>query len=118
MSQFTQQREQFQSEPGKDYYTDLRPELSRGIAWRMGEGRFLVITVTTAGPKSHGSVFETKEGLRFIVAPATTLQEAESKLASAAPGAKIFAVRPHFSMPAPDWIAADPSFWAVSRGQQ
>ncbi|HYL55646.1 MAG TPA: hypothetical protein VEU73_08740 [Gemmatimonadales bacterium] len=40
---------------------------------------------------------------------------AELKLAEAREqGARIFAVRPNWSMPAPEWVAADPDFWRVA----
>lgn len=115
MNQFTQKRAPFQSEPGKDGFSNYHPELSHGVPWSMGQGRFLVIVVTKGNPQSDGTVFETEEGVRFIVTPAQTRAEANAKLSSAGPGAKIFAVRPHFSMPAPEWVAADPLFWSSSR---
>jgi hypothetical protein len=111
MNQFTQQRAPFQSEPGKESFSNYYPELSHGLPWSMGRGRFLVIVVTKGNPQSDGTVFETEEGMRFIVTPAETRAEANAKLCSAGPGAKIFAVRPHFSMPASEWVAADPLFW-------
>jgi len=114
MNQFTQQRAPFQSEPGKDSFSNYHPELSHGLPWSMGRGRFLVIVVTKGNPQSDGTVFETEEGMRFIVTPAQTRAEANGKLSSAGPGAKIFAVRPHFSMPASEWVASDPSFWGSS----
>jgi hypothetical protein len=73
-----------------------------------------VIVVTKSDPQNNGTVFETEEGVRFIVTPAQTRAEANAKLSSAGPGAKIFAVRPHFSMPASEWVASDPSFWGSS----
>jgi len=114
MNQFTQQRAPFQSEPGKDGFSNYHPELSHGIPWSMGQGRFLVIVVTKGNPQSDGTVFETEEGTRFIVTAAQTRAEANAKLSSAGPGAKIFVVRPIFSMPAPEWVAADPLFWGSS----
>jgi len=114
MNQFAQQRAQFQSEPGKDGFANYHPELSHGVPWSMGHGRFLVIVVTKGKPQSDGSVFETEERVRFIVTPAQTRAEANAKLSSAGPSAKIFAVRPHFSMPAPEWVVADPLFWGSS----
>jgi len=114
MSRFTQQRDPFQSEPGKDAYSYYRPQLSRGIPWILGKGRFLVIAVTSASPTLDGTVFETEQGMRFIVTPAETRTEADAKLSSAGSSAKLFAVRPQFSMPAPEWVAADPSFWGTS----
>ena len=114
MDRLTQERAPFQSGPGKDTFSNYHPELSRGVPWSMGQGRFLVILVTKASPQGDGTVFETEEGVRFIVTPAQTRAEANAKLSAAGPGAKIFAVRPHFSMPAPEWVAADPFFWGSS----
>jgi hypothetical protein len=56
-------------------------------------------------------VFESQDGLRFVVTVAKTRAEADAKLSAAGPDAKIFAVRPEFSMPAAQWVANDPSFW-------
>jgi len=49
--------------------------------------------------------------VRFVVTAAKTRPEADAKLSAAGPDAKIFAVRPEFSMPAAEWVASDPSFW-------
>ena len=98
MNQFTQERAPYQSEPGKESFSNYRPELGHGLPWSMGQGRFLIIVLTKGNPQSDGTVFETEEGVRFIVTPAQTPSEANAKLSSAGPGAKIFAVRPHFSM--------------------
>jgi len=114
MNQLIQERAPFQSEPAKDSFSNYRPELGHGVPWSMGQGRFLVIVLTKGNPQSDGTVFETGEGLRFIVRPAQTRSEANAKLSSAGPGAKIFAVRPHFSMPAHEWVAADPLYWSSS----
>jgi hypothetical protein len=114
MNQFAQQRAPFQSESGKDSFSNYRPELSRGAPWNMGHGRFLVIVVTKGTPLGDGTVFETEEGVRYIVTSAQTRAEANAKLSSVGPSAKIFAVRPHFSMPATEWVAADPLFWGAS----
>lgn len=75
----------------------------------MGQQGFLVIAVTKR-KHSDGMVFEDQHGLRFVVSGANTRTEADAKLSTAGADAKIFAVRPDFSMPAPAWIAADPSF--------
>jgi hypothetical protein len=84
----------------------------------MGKGRFLIIAVTKGDAKAEGTVFETGEGIRFVITPADTREEAERKLSAAGPQARLFAVRPNFSMPAPDWAAADPSFWAATPGKR
>jgi len=114
MSRFNQQRAPFESEPGKESYSNYRPDLSSGVPWSMGRGRFLVIAIAEGERKSRGTVFATKEAIRFVVVPAQTRTEADAKLSSAGRGAKIFAVRPHFSMAAAEWVAADADFWSAS----
>ena len=68
----------------------------------------MVIAVTRDKPATDGTVFETADGTRFVMRAARTADEAESKTRD---GAQIFAVRPYWSMPAKEWIAADPEFW-------
>lgn len=111
MRRFATQRTEFQSQPNIEGTATYWPELSRGSEWVMGEERFLVITVTKGSPHSDGTVFESQDGLRFGVTAAKTRTEADAKLSAAGPSAKIFAVRPEFSMPAAQWVASDPSFW-------
>jgi hypothetical protein len=84
-----------------------RKDLSRGPRWDVGQGRFLVITVTRGKP-AEGTVFETADGTRYVIRAARTADEAESEVRE---GAQIFAVRQYWSMPSKAWIAADPEFW-------
>ncbi len=88
-----------------------RRELSRGSPWRVGQGRFLVITVTKGAVSAEGTVFEAEDGTRFVITPARTRQEADTKRAAAGADAIVFAIRPDLSMPAQEWRAADPEFW-------
>ncbi|HLJ51723.1 MAG TPA: hypothetical protein VKU01_37210 [Bryobacteraceae bacterium] len=111
MNRFAQQRAAFESEPHREGSATYRPELSRGAEWKMGQDRFLVIAVTKGNPHSDGPVFESQDGVRFVVTTAKSRAEADAKLAAAGPDAKVFAVRPEFSMPAAEWVASDPSFW-------
>jgi hypothetical protein len=83
----------------------------------MGQDAFLLITVTKNKPHSDGTVFETPDSVRFVVRAAKTRTEADAKLSAAGPDARIFVIRPEFSMPAAEWVAADPSFW-VSKAQK
>jgi hypothetical protein len=111
MNRFAQQRAEFNSQPNSEGPATYRPELSRGARWKMGQERFLVISLTRGNPLSDGTVFESQDGVRFVVLAAKTRTEADAKLSAAGPDAKIFAVRPEFSMPAAAWVACDPSFW-------
>jgi hypothetical protein len=111
MNRFAQQRAEFKSQPDSEGLATYRPELSRGIEWKMVHERFLVIAVTKGKPHSDGMVFESQDGVRFVVTAAKTRTEADAKLSAAGPDAKILAVCPGFSMPAAEWVASDPSFW-------
>jgi hypothetical protein len=88
-----------------------REELSAGPPWILGAGRFLVMTMTRGDARTSGTVFETHDGLRFIVTPARTREAADSTQALAGPETCVLAVRPAWSFPAKEWIAADPPFW-------
>jgi len=112
MNRFAQQRAEFESQPESQGTAMYRSELSRGVEWEMGQDRFLVIAVTKGVPHGDGAVFETQEGVRFVLTSAKTRTQADAMLVAAGPEAKIFAVRPEFSMPAAEWVASDPSFWA------
>ena len=91
--------------------TKHRADLSHGSPWTVGQGRFLVITRTTGDPAIDGTVFEAPDGTRFIVAAAPTRADAEIKAAAAGQSTQVFAVRPEWSYPASEWVAADPEFW-------
>ena len=111
MNRFAQNRAEFKSQPDREGPATYRPELSRGPEWKMGQERLLVIAVTKGNPHSDGTVFESQDGVRFVVTAAKARTEADAKLSTAGPDAKIFTVRPEFSMPAAEWVASDPSFW-------
>jgi hypothetical protein len=91
-----------------------RADLSAGTPWLLGHGRYLVITVTKSTARRTGTVFESPDGTRFLVTPTETRTEADRAKTSAGPEAAILAVRPSWSFPAPEWIAADPPFWRPS----
>jgi hypothetical protein len=95
-------------------FAEYRQGLSQGVPWMLGAGRFLVITVTKNNRRIDGTVFETADGTRFVVMSAQTREEADAKAVAAGSEAKVFAVRPYWSMPAKEWVAADPAFWQPS----
>jgi hypothetical protein len=98
-----------------EVFADYQPELSRGEAWSLGQGRFLVVTVTRSNKPTEGTVFAAKDGTRYVVLSAQTRDEADAKAAAAGPEANVFAVRPSWSLPAKEWIPADPAFWRPAR---
>ena len=91
--------------------------LSHGAPWSLGEGRFLVITVikgdlsAKSNPAVDGSGFEAADGMRVIISATRTRRGADARAAKAGRETCVFAVRPYWSLPAKDWVAADPSFW-------
>jgi hypothetical protein len=66
-------------------------------------GRFLVITVTKDAGRVEGTVFETADGTRFIIAPTSTRKESDGNGLAAGSEARVFAVWSYWSMPAKEW---------------
>ena len=99
-------------------FANYRRDLSRGVPWTMGRGRFLVITVTRTDRPIDGTVFEASDGTRFVVIPTRSRPEADAAAALAGPESNIFAIRPSWSFPAKEWIAADAEFWRPSSPQK
>jgi hypothetical protein len=97
-----------------EVFANYRPDLTVGTPWILGHGRFLLITVTRSSRRIAGTVFEAADGTRFIITPARTREEADAAPARAAGETNVFAVRPSWSFPAQDWIAADRVFWQPS----
>jgi hypothetical protein len=128
-----QRKKELLYEP-EDFVATYRPDLSHGCGWRMEGARFFVMTIAGTDGKAVGCVFEAPrgreaappderrrihsdaadDGTRFIIAPAATRGEANRRAAAAGPHAKIWAIRPSWSLPAAAWIAADPDFWRTS----
>jgi hypothetical protein len=94
-------------------FANYRQDLSRGDTWILGQGRFLVITVTKNDRRINGTVFETADGTRFIVITTRTRDEADVAAQIAGSESRVFAVRPSWSFPAKEWVAADPVFWRL-----
>lgn len=97
--------------PSVNVFARYRADLTIGRPWALGDGRFLVITVSRNRGAGEGTVFEAEDGTYFIVRPARTRTEADAAAASAGVASNVFAVRPSWSMPAREWIAADESLW-------
>jgi hypothetical protein len=89
-----------------------RPDLSRGPTWWVAGARFMLVTVTGSRRPAEGSVWEAADSTLYILRPVRTRQAAEAQAREQ--GARIFAVRPNWSMPAPEWVAADPDFWRLA----
>jgi hypothetical protein len=97
--------------PPIEVFVRYRPDRSEGEPWLLGRGRYLVITVTNRAAPVAGTAFEGTDGTRFVVRSAGTREAAEALNLSAGQETTVVAIRPSWSFPAPDWIAADPEFW-------
>jgi hypothetical protein len=86
-----------------------RRDLSRGPTWSVAGARFIVGTVTRDHRSAEGSVWMMGDSVSYILQPARTRREAEDL--ARRNNARVFAIRPNWSMPAPEWISADPEFW-------
>ncbi len=115
MSRFALQRAAFESRPAEQGAAIYRPDLSVGPGWTMGRDPFLVIVVTKNKPYGKGTVFEAQDGEHFVVTSARTWATAKASQSSAGSEAKIFVVRPEFSMPATEWVESDPALWKSSQ---
>ena len=93
-------------------YVTYRADLSRGPAWSIAGARFVVVGITRTRRLAAGSVWETADSTLYRLRAVRTRQQAAALARES--GARIFAVRPNWSMPAPEWVAADPDFWRLA----
>jgi hypothetical protein len=105
--------------PPIEHFARYREDLSQGLAWAPGAGRFLVIAMTNdhcaSDSRLRGTVFDTDDLTRFTIAAAQSKAEADATAGAAGSHPGIFAVRPDWSCPAEHWVAADPAFWNRAR---
>jgi len=89
-----------------------RRELSRGPAWSVAGARFMLVYATRSRKPADGSVWELPDSTLFVFRPLRTARPPSTLTTE--PDARVFAVRPNWSMPAPEWVAADPEFWRLA----
>lgn len=89
-----------------------RRDFSRDRTWSLNGARFIAVTVTREHRRAKGTVWMTVDSTLYVLRPVHTLREAEALVHGT--DARIFAVRPSWSMPAPSWAAADPTFWRAA----
>ena len=94
-----------------DTITRYRGDLTSGSPWRMGEGRFLVVTITKTYRLAEGTAFEAEDGTLFIIRSARSRDEADARAIADKVDTRVFAVRPSMSTPSREWITSDPEFW-------
>jgi hypothetical protein len=97
-----------------EVFASYRPDRSEGTPWLLGHGRYLVITMVDRTTRLTGTVFEGTDGTHLVVRSAETREEAEAAKVSAGQETTVLAIRPSWSFPAAEWIAADPEFWRAS----
>ena len=90
-------------------YAVYSRDLSGSPAWSVVRARFIVVTVTRDLGPVKGSAWVMADSTLYVFQPVPTRREADSLARQ--PNARAFAVRPNWSMPAPEWVAADPEFW-------
>jgi hypothetical protein len=90
-------------------YAVYRRDLSGGLAWSVAGARFIVVTLTRDLRPVNGSAWMMADSTLYVFQPVPSRREADSLARKA--NARVFAVRPNWSMPAPEWVAADPEFW-------
>ena len=89
-----------------------RPDLSRGPSWSVAGAHFIVARITRDRRATGGSVWMTSDSTLYVLRPVRTHREAEALGRKA--GARVLAIRPNWSMPAPAWVKADPAFWRTA----
>ena len=90
--------------------TESRSDLSAS-ALRIAGSRFFVVTTVAESQAAMGTVFQAPDGSRFTFAVAHKADAADDLGARMGTSARILRVRPEWSFPDQDWIAADPGFW-------
>lgn len=93
-------------------YALHRADLSRGSAWPVAGARFMVVTVSRNRTAAAGAVWQMMDSTLYTFEPAKTREEADALVGKT--GARVFAVRPNWSMPMSEWVAADPRFWKLA----
>lgn len=89
-----------------------RPDLSRGPTWSVVGARLVVVTVTRDRRPADGSVWMSADSTMYVLRAVRTPSEADAL--GRGTGARVFAIRPNWSMPAASWVAADPTFWRAA----
>jgi hypothetical protein len=90
-------------------FATYRQDLSHGPTWPVAGARFMVVSVTRCHRPLYGSVWAMADSTLYVLRPVRTRREAEALARQY--GARVFVLRPNWSMPAPTWVAADPGFW-------
>lgn len=88
-----------------------RSELSGGVSLTLTGARFLILSSPPDDVSSPAAVFESSNGDRLAVRTAGAGDSVDQLAARLGATALILAVKPQWSFPADDWVAADHDFW-------
>jgi hypothetical protein len=94
-----------------EVFAHYREHRGPGGPWSIGLGRFLIIAERRGDHRGAGTRFDSEDATSFWVTGAQSRLDADEAYATAGSEAHLLAVRPTWSFPAPDWVAADPEFW-------
>jgi hypothetical protein len=98
-------------EPAITAVARLRSSLTNS-SWRLPGARFItVVERKNVSRRVPGVVFATATGSFLILVPGATRLDAQQAARALGRDARVFAIRPEWSLPAPEWVAADPEFW-------
>jgi hypothetical protein len=93
----------------------FRPALTDS-SWRFPGARlFVAVERKELKKRVPGVVFALARGAFLVLVPAASRLEAQQAARELGHDARIFAIRPDWSVPAPEWVAADPEFWGAQR---
>jgi len=94
-----------------DLMTKYRSDLSSPDAWRIGELRYAAVRELEAPATSAGAVFQSPDGRAFVLVAASDRNDAEQRAEQLGVGARIFEVRPLWSLPEDTWVSLNPQLW-------
>jgi hypothetical protein len=97
--------------PPIELMTKFRKDLSSSDVWRIGELQYAVVQELQAPARSAGAVFESPEGVAFVLVAATDRKTAEERALKFGPATRIFEVRPRWSFPQDRWVSLNPQLW-------
>jgi hypothetical protein len=99
-----------------EVFASHRPDPRGDAAWRFGYGRFAVIAVSREPVTWDGARFDGPgpDPESYFFWAAANWDAAERLASGVGSAARVFTVRPAWSIPEPAWAASDPAFWKRS----
>ena len=101
--------------PPVELMTRFRSDLSTPDPWRIGELRYAAVLERPSPAKSAGAVFESPDGRAVVLIAAADRTDAERRAAQLGSGARLFEVRPEWSLPEDTWVSRNPQLWGRRR---